>query len=110
MTVETGLGPADLLARLHEIEAAHGRLRTVRNAPRPLDLDIVDYRGLVRNGGQDGAPAAPVLPHPRAHLRAFVLLPLAEILPDWRHPVSGRSIADLIAALPPDAATAVPLG
>lgn len=91
--VETNLGPAMLLRRLHEIEQRFGRARTVANAARTLDLDLIDYRGRVQGGG-------PVLPHPRAHLRNFVLLPLAEIAPDWRHPVSRRPVAELIAHLP----------
>jgi 2-amino-4-hydroxy-6-hydroxymethyldihydropteridine diphosphokinase len=87
-------GPAELLGRLHEVEAAFGRRREVglRNAARTLDLDLLDFDGVV----SDGPPA---LPHPRMTERAFVLLPLADVAPDWRHPVSGRSVADLVAAL-----------
>ena len=92
--VETTLEPGALLARLHEIEARFGRERRVPNAPRTLDLDIVDYDRRVSAPG-----ATPVLPHPRLEKRAFVLLPLAEIAPEWRHPSSGRSIGDLIADL-----------
>ena len=86
--------PAILLATLHEIEAAAGRLRSEPNTPRTLDLDIVDIGGTVR------AAPDPVLPHPRAHLRGFVLLPLRDVAPGWAHPVTGRSVHDLIAALP----------
>ncbi len=93
--VETGLSPEALLALLHEIEAALGRRRAAPNAPRAIDLDLLDYLGAVQAG-------PPALPHPRLHRRAFVLLPLAEIAPGWRHPVSRRSVGDLIAALGPE--------
>ena len=83
--------PAWLLHRLHAIEAAGGRLRGARNAARTLDLDLIDVNGLVRD-----APD-PVLPHPRAHERAFVLLPLADVAPEWVHPRLGTQVADLLA-------------
>lgn len=86
-------GPAALLAALHGIEEAFGRRRSVANAARTLDLDLIDLGGLVRD-----APD-PILPHPRAHERAFVLRPLAELVPDWRHPRLGRSVADLLAGV-----------
>ena len=95
--VKTDLSAADLLRVLHEVEAALGRTRTKPNAPRTIDLDLLDYNGAVEAGG------GPILPHPRLHLRAFVLKPLADIAPEWRHPVSRRSVAELIAALPADA-------
>jgi 2-amino-4-hydroxy-6-hydroxymethyldihydropteridine diphosphokinase len=101
--VETVLGPAALLVLLHAAEAALGRTRSTPNAPRAVDLDLLDYHGAV-----EGGAAGPVLPHPRLHERAFVLRPLAEIAPGWRHPVSRRGIAELIATLPPEA-TAYPL-
>ncbi|HEY7607705.1 MAG TPA: 2-amino-4-hydroxy-6-hydroxymethyldihydropteridine diphosphokinase [Alphaproteobacteria bacterium] len=97
--VETGLSAGALLELLHKIEAELGRARPAPNAPRAIDLDLLDYKGVV-----EADPAGPILPHPRLHLRAFVLLPLAEIAPDWRHPVSRRLVGELIAALPPDAA------
>lgn len=93
--VETALTPPALLALLHEVEAALGRIRAAANAPRAIDLDLLDHRGAVEAG-------PPALPHPRLHRRAFVLLPLAEIAPGWRHPVSRRAIGDLIAALGPE--------
>ena len=99
--IETGLPPGALLALLHRIEDGLGRVRSAPNAPRTLDLDLLDYRGAVEGGV--GIAAGPVLPHPRLHQRAFVLLPLAEIAPAWRHPVSRRGIAELIASLPANA-------
>lgn len=97
--VETALDPVGLLAALHAIEASFGRVRTpgTVNAARPLDLDLIDYKGVVRER------EAPILPHPRLDSRAFVLRPLAEIAPEWRHPKSGRSVKDLLASLPADA-------
>ena len=86
--------PVWLLHRLHDIEAEAGRVRGERNAARTLDLDIVDIDAVVRN-----APD-PVLPHPRAHERLFVLVPLAEVAPDWVHPRLRRKVGDLIASLP----------
>lgn len=93
--LEGEIDPADLLAALHRMEAVAGRVRGTPNAARTLDLDIIDSGGLIRT-----APD-PILPHPRAQLRAFVLLPLRDIAPDWRHPASGAGLDALLAALPP---------
>lgn len=94
--VETTLAPDVLMARLHEVEREFGRVRDVRNAPRTLDLDLLDYDGRVEGG-------PPVLPHPRIEQRAFVLVPLADVAPSWRHPVSGSNVRELIDALPEQA-------
>jgi 2-amino-4-hydroxy-6-hydroxymethyldihydropteridine diphosphokinase len=88
--------PASLLAALAAIEAEAGRVRGEPDAARVLDLDLLDLNGLIRD-----APA-PVLPHPRLAGRGFVLRPLAEVAPAWRHPVSGAMIEVLIAGLPLD--------
>jgi len=88
--VTSPLSPAQVLAALHGVEAAFGRERHLPNAPRLLDLDLVSYGRLIAH--------APVLPHPRAHERRFVMGPLAEIAPAWTHPVSGMSAKALARA------------
>jgi 2-amino-4-hydroxy-6-hydroxymethyldihydropteridine diphosphokinase len=96
--ISTSLSADDLLMTLHEIEDLFGRVRSVPNAPRLIDLDLLDYRG------ETAAPGAgrAILPHPRMAGRAFVLRPLADLAPTWRHPLSGTSIHDLLKALPAD--------
>lgn len=94
--VNCDLDPAALLEVLHGVENHFGRERPEPAAARSLDLDLLDYRG----GLRDGTPP-PELPHPQLTGRAFVLLPLAEVAPDWVHPRSGEDIAALIAALDP---------
>ena len=88
--VETPLPAAELLALLHRIEARFGRIRAEANAPRTLDLDLIAHGRTVLDG-------AVVVPHPRAHERLFVMGPLAEVAPNWRHPVDGRTAAALAA-------------
>lgn len=95
--VETALSPADLLAVLHRVESTCGRVRQQRWEARVLDLDLIDFRGQVQAGQRTG----PDLPHPRLSERLFVLLPLQEIAPDWRHPVTGAALTELIAAVHP---------
>lgn len=94
--VATELSADALLDELHAVEAAFGRARTVPNAARPIDLDLLDFHGQIAIGGARHA----TLPHPRMAGRAFVLRPLADLAPGWRHPVSGRPIAELLAVLP----------
>jgi 2-amino-4-hydroxy-6-hydroxymethyldihydropteridine diphosphokinase len=92
--LEGDAAPPCLLAALQAIEARAGRQRGIANAPRTLDLDIIAIGDLVREGPD------PVVPHPRAHHRAFVLVPLADVAPDWRHPVLQRCVRGLIADMP----------
>lgn len=93
-SLRTELSPSQLLAGLHEIEAEFGRRRAIANAPRALDLDIIDYDQRVEQG-------PPELPHPRMHTRLFVLCPLRDVAPTWQHPVLHATVSELIAALPP---------
>lgn len=83
--------PRALLAALQSVEARHGRERPYLNAPRTLDLDLLDFDGALSDD-----PAL-TLPHPRLHLRRFVLAPLAEVAPGWRHPRTGEGVAALLA-------------
>jgi 2-amino-4-hydroxy-6-hydroxymethyldihydropteridine diphosphokinase len=88
--VRTKLSPADLMRVLLQIESEFGRKRSQKNAPRALDLDLIDYAGLVTDA------AHLMLPHPQLHERAFVLKPLSDVAPEWRHPVTGQSVSELL--------------
>jgi len=91
--VVTAHKPLDLLAILKQAEEVFGRTQTVRNGPRPLDLDILDYHGQIFQ------TEILTLPHPRMLFRPFVLFPLAEIAPHWRDPVQKRTLHDWSACL-----------
>lgn len=95
LSIDTILSPEALLGLLHEMEAQSGRTRATHagdavNAPRILDLDLIAYGDQILQGEV-------VLPHPRAHERGFVMGPLCEIAPDWRHPVNGLTARALFA-------------
>ena len=92
VAIETDLDPQQLLSALHEIEARFGRVRGRRNAPRTLDLDLLAYGALQQDG-------PPILPHPGVASRDFVLAPLCDIAPDWRHPATGRTALEMRDAL-----------
>ena len=96
IAARTGLSMHDTLQGLHRIEAEFGRVRQIRNEARVLDLDLLDFGSVQHNDDRI------TLPHPRMYQRAFVLLPLQDVAPDYVHPETGRHIADLVAALPED--------
>ena len=113
-SVLTELEPAELLDCLHNAESQFGRVRRTRWAARTLDLDLIAYEDqilpdistfrrwsdLTLAEQQQKAPAELIVPHPRMHERAFVLVPLADIAPNWVHPVYGHSVTQMLAALP----------
>jgi len=115
--LETTLAPGALLEVLHGVEAGMGRERRARWAPRAIDLDLVAmddavlpdastfraWTALSLDEQMRRAPDRLILPHPRLHERGFVLAPLADVAPGWRHPVFGLTVAEMLAALPPAA-------
>jgi len=91
---EAFLSPEKLLARARQIEHDLGRVRTVPKGPRTIDIDILLYGDAVVH------TAALEIPHPRMEQRRFVLAPLADLAPDLRHPVSGRTVREMLEAAP----------
>ncbi|SEP83301.1 2-amino-4-hydroxy-6-hydroxymethyldihydropteridine diphosphokinase [Thalassovita taeanensis] len=115
--VTTTLSPEQVLAVLHGVEAEFGREREVRWGRRTLDLDLLAYGDLVLPDRETQkawmdlpaerqrleAPEQLILPHPRLHERAFVLVPLSDVAPGWVHPVLGRTVTQMCADLPASA-------
>ncbi|MBK4214589.1 2-amino-4-hydroxy-6-hydroxymethyldihydropteridine diphosphokinase [Paracoccus caeni] len=119
-TISTLLSASQLLERLHRIEADFGRDRSGgRWSARVLDLDLIAFDDMIlpdmatlrnwinlpREAQLREAPNQLILPHPRMQDRGFVLAPTAEIAPGWRHPLTGRSVIEMLAALGPDGTT-----
>ena len=114
VTIETEISAQDLITELHKIESIFGRERLTRWGTRPLDIDLIGFesevlpnasiwthwRELPAEQQAQEAPAELILPHPRLQDRAFVLAPLMDIAPDWKHPVMGRTVAQMFGDLP----------
>jgi len=114
IAVQSALAPVALLEKLHVVENAFGRARKVRWASRTLDLDLIArgdcvypdnetykiWQSLPLERQMKERPRDLVFPHPRVQDRAFVLVPLLDIAPDWRHPVLGKTVTEMVAALP----------
>lgn len=95
--VETSLSAHDLLNLMLSIEEEFGRVRTVKNAPRLLDLDLIAYNDEVIKDGEHL-----IVPHTRCHERLFVLKPLEEVSKNWNHPVLGQNVSEMIEKIPND--------
>ena len=119
-----GMAAAQVLTLLHSVEAEFGRERVQRWGMRTLDIDLLamgaavlpdiktyrEWRDLPAQAQINTAPEQLILPHPRLQDRAFVLVPMADVAPDWRHPVSGKTVREMLETLPQgDIASVKPL-
>ena len=112
--LESDLPPERILAVLHRVEAEFGRKRRQRWGPRTLDLDLIALGGVILPDATElrrwmelppeaqtrEVPDRLILPHPRLQERAFVLIPMAQLVPEWRHPLTGMRVREMIEALP----------
>lgn len=94
LTFHTSMNPIEVLERTRQVEKDAGRTRSEKWGPRSLDIDILDF------GGQSLQSPDLVLPHPELHHRRFVLIPLIEAVPDWKHPVLGSTVNELLHSCP----------
>jgi 2-amino-4-hydroxy-6-hydroxymethyldihydropteridine diphosphokinase len=102
--VKTKIVPEKLMKLLLQIESNFGRSRNKKNAPRTLDLDLIAYNKLILSLKNKNTPALNI-PHPRLSERAFVLLPIYDIAPNWRHPAENLSLKEMISKLPKEQIT-----
>ena len=101
ISIRTSLTPKSLLDLLHKVEQMFGRTREYENSARTLDLDLIAYADIILGWKDVSKKRELIIPHPRMSERGFVLFPLKEIASNWHHPVSNKSINELILCLDP---------
>lgn len=102
--ITTDLEPEALMRQLHDLELQADRRRSIRWGPRTLDIDLLDYNGLIckGEGTSTGHQRPLILPHPEIANRSFVLAPVNQIAPDWQHPENGKTAAEMLEELDED--------